>query len=42
MKVVIALVVILALYCIWLTVDMQQKSDEERKEMGFGPKGQGR
>lgn len=28
--------------CLALVVDAEQKSDEERKDLGLGPKGQGR
>jgi hypothetical protein len=41
MIVAIGALVIVAV-AIWLNVDAQSMSDEKRKELGLGPKGQGR
>ena len=38
---VLVLFVVLSV-CVALVVDAGQKSDEERKDLGLGPKGQGR
>lgn len=40
--IIFVLVLFVLFVCVALVVDAGQKSDEERKDLGLGPKGQGR
>ncbi len=40
--IVLGIIVVFLGYCTYLSVDIQQMSDEERAKNGLGPKGQGR